>query len=336
MKTQARDVTAAFLFVICLATVSLAQKTRQATPTANPANDLLAALPQSDAVALIKVQLLFDEALPRILTDNPAKQAEVNGEVEKFKTRTGINARSFDQLALGMRYSYPREGVTRVDTVALARGSFSTADFTAAGRAAPGKYREEKYRGLTIYIFTLEQQIKVLGLLNIQVHNLAVAALGSNLLALGTPGNVKVAIDAGKGPRGLNRELVALATLDPNAAVGFGGNLTPQLIQSMNAHYAGLPEDVAKIQQVYGSVNISEKDVALLLAARSLNAGAARSLSLTVETLTQLATLFVGKLPPAKGAVARAALSNLKITTQGNEIRITTAVTHTQLGSLLR
>jgi len=341
VKTKVLNFTVAFLLVMIfstgLSTTGMAQRTRRSAAPPKAENDLLAALPESDAVALIKVHQLLDEGLPKILAENPAKLAETNAEIEKFKTRTGIDPRTLDQLALGMRYSYPREGITKVDTVALARGSFKAPAFVAAGRiAANGKYREEKYRGYTIYIFTLDQQLKVLGLFNTTVHDLAVSALESNLLALGTPATVRSVIDLGKTRRAGNAELIKLATQDPNALIGFGGNVTPAVLQNLKLGNEAVAKDVSTIRQVYGTVGLSAKDLEMFLAARTTDAVSAKSLSDTLEGLKQLGAFFVGRLPAPKGSVARTALDNLKITTQGNELRIRTAVAQAQIGPLMR
>jgi len=340
VKTKVLTCTVAFLLATVISTASsissLAQRTRSVAP-AKPTNDLLASLPQADAVALIKVHRLLDEGLPKILAENPAKLAEVNAEIEKFKTKTGIDPRQFDQVALGMRYKFPREGITKVDTVALARGSFNAAAFVAAGRiAANGKYREEKYRGHSIYIFTLDQQLKVFGLFNLPLHDLAVTAFESNLLGLGSPASVRGVIDTGKAPRAANAELIALASQDPNALVGFGGNVTPALLQNLKLGNEALAKDVSTIRQVYGTVGLSEKDLQMFLAARTTNVESAKTLSDTIEGLKQLGAIFVGRLPAPKETVARTALDNLKITTQGNELQIRTAVAQAQLGPLVR
>src|SRR5260370_485789 len=99
--------------------------------------------------------------MPKILAGNTAKLAEVKSDIEKFKTRTGIDPRSFDQVAFGMHYTYPAEGVTKIDTVAIARGTFKTDAFVAAGRSGgEGKNSGEKDQGHTIHIFTLRQKLK--------------------------------------------------------------------------------------------------------------------------------------------------------------------------------
>ena len=68
---------------------------------------LMASLPESDAVAQVKVKQLLSEAMPRMLASNPAKLNEVNASIERFKDRTGLDPRMFQQVALGVRFTYP-------------------------------------------------------------------------------------------------------------------------------------------------------------------------------------------------------------------------------------
>ncbi|HKE56388.1 MAG TPA: hypothetical protein VKB46_06800, partial [Pyrinomonadaceae bacterium] len=84
----------------------------KAKPASQPATNLLSALPESDGVAQVKVKRLLNEVMPRLLSSNQAKLEEANASIERFKTRTGLDPRAFDQVALSVRYSYPREGVT--------------------------------------------------------------------------------------------------------------------------------------------------------------------------------------------------------------------------------
>ena len=144
-----------------------------------------------------------------------------------------------------MRYSYPSAGITKVDTVAVARGAFSTSAIVAAGKAAAsGKYREEKYLGKTIHIFTLDQQIKLFGLLDLKIRELAVAPLDANTLALGDAERVRNTIAAASARRRANAELISLATQDPNAIAGFGGNVSPELLQNLRIGNEAIAKDL--------------------------------------------------------------------------------------------
>ena len=310
-------------------------QTRNRTP-AQSAPGLLASLPESDAVAQVKVKLLLNDVLPRLLANNPTKLAELNADIDRFKTRTGLDARAFEQIALGIRYTYPTEGITKLQTVALANGTFSAGALVAAGRvAANGKYREEKYQGKTIYVFTLDENIKLFGLIDFTIRELAVSPLDTNTLALGDPASIRSVIDVNGGRKRANAELISLATRDPNAVIGFGGNISAQLLKNVDIGNASIASDLAAVRQVYGAVGTNEKDVDLFIGARTVNAEAAKNLGDTLEGLKQFGALFVGRLTGAKGVLAKSALTNLKIVIQANELQIRTAVAQADIAPLV-
>lgn len=310
-------------------------QTRNRNRTAAAAT-LMSSLPESDAVAQVKVKQLLNEAMPRILVNNPTKLSEVNASIERFKDRTGLDLRMFQEIAVGVRFEYPAEGVTKAQTVAVANGSFSSAAMMAAGRVASnGKYREEKYRDKTIYIFTLDENIKLLGLFNVTIGELAAAPLDTNTLALGDPAGVRAAIDVPRSRKGANPELIALASRDPNAVIGFGANMSEQMVENLDIGNAPIAADLKTLRQVYGSVSTTETDLELFLAARAVNATAAKSLGDTLEGLKQFGALLVGRLSGARGVLAKSALANLRIVTDANELQIRTSVAQAEVGPLL-
>jgi hypothetical protein len=309
------------------------QRGRNSAPAAS---NLMASLPQSDAVAQVKLKQLLAEAMPRILANNPAKLSEVNAGIDRFKDRTGLDPRMFQQVALGVRFTYPAEGVTKLQTVALANGSFSAAAMVAAGRVASnGKYREEKYDDKTIYVFTLEENIKLLGVLDFRITELAAAPLDGNTLALGDPAGVRGVIDVSRSGKRANAELIALANRDPNAVIGFGSNMSEQLIGNLDIGNAPIAANLKTLRQVYGSVGTTATDLQLFLAARAVNAEAAKGLGDTLEGLKQFGALLVGRLSGAKGILAKSALSNMQIVTAANELQIRTTVAQAEIGPLM-
>lgn len=308
-------------------------RTRNTTPAAS---SLMASLPESDAVAQVRVKRLLNEAMPQILAGNPAKLSEVNASIDRFKDRTGLDPRMFEQVALGIRFTYPSEGVTKLQTVALANGSFSSAAMMAAGRVASnGKYREEKYQDKTIHIFTLEENIRLLGVFDFRISELAAAPLDGNTLALGDPAAVRGVIDVSRLRKRANAELITLASRDPNAIIGFGGNMSEQLVGNLDIGNAPIAADLKTLRQVYGSVGTTERDLELFLAARAVNAHAAKNLGDTLEGLKQFGALLVGRLSGARGVLAKSALSNMTIVTAANELQLRTSVTQADVGPLL-
>jgi hypothetical protein len=321
---------------LAVSVIVSAQQPR-ATSAAKQAPSLLTSLPPSDAVALIKVNRVLDEALPKLLAQNPAKLAEVTNELAKFKTQTGLDPRSFDQIALGLSYKYPREGVTKVSTVVLARGTFNAAAMIAAGRlAANGKYAEQKYQGKTIYVFSLERQIRLFGLWDLNVGDLAVSALDGNTLALGDLNVVHGAIDANRIRKYANPELIALASRDPDAILGFGANIPAKLLENLSLSNDTVARELTAVRQLYGTLGMTTADLELMLAARTVDTYSAKNLGDSVEGLKMLGTFALGRLSGAKGVLAQSALDNLKITTVGNELQIRTAVAQSHVAPLMR
>ena len=319
-----------------LSQIGFAQR-RPSGAAAGQVSSLLSALPPSDAVALVKVKRVLDEALPELLAENPAKLNEVNDELAKFKAQTGLDPRSFDQIALGLQYTYPSEGTTKIKTVAVARGTFNAGAIVAAGRlAANGKYLEQRYQGKTIYIFTLERQVRLLGLWDLKVGELAVSSLDGRTLALGNLDSVKEVIDTNRTGKRINSELISLATRDPNAVLGFGGNISEGLLQNLRIGNDSIARELTAVRQVYGTLGLTEADLELMLAARTVDTYAAKNLGDTVEGLKQFGGLFINRLSAAKGTLARSALNNLKIITQGNELQVRTAVAQSQVAPLMR
>ena len=207
----------------------------------------------------------------------------------------------------------------------------------AAGRlASQGKYAEEKYQGKTIYVFKLDRQLRLLGLWNVQVNDFAVTALDGNTLALGNLESVRGVIDATKARQHPNAELLALATRDPNAIVGFGGNLAPAVMDNLRLSNDSIARELTAVRQVYGTLGMSTTDLELMIAARTVDNASARNLGDTVEGLKQLGGLFINRLTAAKGTLARSALDNLKITTLGNELQLRTAVAQSQVAPVMR
>ena len=298
--------------------------------------DVVSYLPVSDAVAVIDVHRLITEALPRIFSGDTAKLLQANTEIDKFKARTGIDPRTFDRVALGVRYTYPSATVTKIETVAIAHGTFDARAVIAAGRSsAKGKYREVSHHGATIAVFNIGDQVKFLGLWNMKVNELAACALDQNTLAIGTLPNVRAAIEAGKSGRASN-ELVALATRDPNALIGFGGNATGELLKSLSVGNDAIAKDVNSIRQVYGSIGMTGTDFTVLLVARAATATDAKNLSDTVTGLKQLGGILIARMAPAKKSLAQSALDNLKITTHANELEIRTQFAAADLAAFLK
>ncbi|HEX8494926.1 MAG TPA: hypothetical protein VF658_18940 [Pyrinomonadaceae bacterium] len=124
-------------------------------------NNALASLPASDIVITIDTQRLLSETLPVMLADNPALLAKVNDKIVRFNQEVGIDLRTFDSLAVGLRFKSP--SADNFDAVVIANGHFNStqvldAAFAAAKKKNEFQKRDEQYEGKTIFVILPQQR----------------------------------------------------------------------------------------------------------------------------------------------------------------------------------
>ena len=321
------------MVVASIFAVVVAQTRRPVPPASFSINSYL---PASDAVAIVDVKRMLSETMPSILGGDAAKLAQANAEIDKFKTKTGVDLRSVDRVAIGVHYSYPNAKATKLDTVAIAHGSFDPRAIAASVRSVPnGNPREEKYHGATITIINVNDEVKLAGVWSMRINELVVCVIDQNTIALGEPATVRAAIDAGKAGRA-PADLITLATRDQNAVMGFGANITRELLSKLELGNDTLAKDVSAIKQAYGSLDSAQGNVAMTLVARTDSAEATKNLGDTVEGLRQLGSIFTQRMTEPRKSLAESALNNLKVTPRGTELEIHTQVTAASLAALIK
>ncbi len=317
-----------------------------AVPAPAPAQDPSMLLPASDALVTADVKRVLNEALPRALANDQAKLTQINADIDRFKTRTGVDLRTIDRLAIGARFrEVPGEGTatgaTKMDAVAIARGTFNADLIVAAGRlAAKDKYRTEKHAGKNIYVFTLNEQMKLFGLFNMRLSEVAVSVLDKNTLAMGQLARVREAIDSVAGRGRVSNELVQLATRNAGALLGFGANVPASATREISV--LGLEGDeisknIASIRQLYGSIGMTASGFDMQAVARTENPQAAQSLNETISAAKDFVAPLVSQFlrNDSKAKLVRSALESLKVATVGNELQIRLEVAQTDLSTLV-
>jgi hypothetical protein len=311
-----------------------------ATTATAPAQDPLTMLPASDAVVTADVKRMLNEALPRAFSSDQAQMTKINADIDRFKTRTGVDLRSIERMALGVHFREVGQA-TRMETVAIARGTFRADIIVAAGRlAAKDKYRTEKYAGRNIYVFTLDEQMKLFGLFNMKLTDVAVCVMDTHTLAFGEISRVRDAIDASAGKPRVGADLVGLATRTPNALIGFGANVPAAAMRELGG--IGLDSDeisknIASIRQIYGAIGMTGTGFDMQAVARTENPQAAKSLNDTITGAKEFISPLVGQFlrNEAKAKLVRNTLDSLKVTTAGNELQIRLEVAQSDLTTLV-
>ena len=283
------------------------------------------ALPASDAVAVVDLRRLLNEAVPRALAGDPARLAQVNADIDRFKTQTGIDPRAFERVTAGARFVNTAAGGFKVDhVVALADGTFEPgALVTAARAAAQGNHREERYGGKTIHVLTVNQRVRLFGVLpEMNVREFALAALDADTVAVGELAAVRAAVDASAGRGRVSAALLALARQNPAAVVGFGANAPPALARAAAGLGGEVERSLASIRQFYGSVGTTQAGFDLLIGARTPAAADARRLADTLKALKSLGDFAAAQRTGPRGEALRRALANVRIEPQGNDALI--------------
>lgn len=319
-----------------------AQTKRRARPStpppaaANIAQAWAAPLPASDAVLVADMRRLLTEAVPRALDNDARRMAEVNADIEQFKQRTGIDARQFDTLAVGARVTNPREGVTKVDhVVAVARGAFDAAAIISAGRAAAGgRLAEQQHAGKSVYVFSVNDQIKLFGLLKMRVSDLAMAVLDPTTLAVGEPAAVRAAIDAQAGRGVVDRALLDMAR-QPGALVGFAGNVPPTALQNLDTGLPEVDKSLASIRRFRGTVGMTGTGFQVATILGTGNAQDAQRLRGTIDAVRSVAPALL-TMAGERGQLANGAIKNLKVTAQGNDVQLLLDLAQTELAAIMR
>jgi hypothetical protein len=325
------------LGLLILATAAGASAQTRAQRGARAASsDPLALLPPSDVVMHIDVKRTLNEALPALLAGDPAQLAKIDSEIAKFKSETGIDAKSFEKIAVGIKVNTVRPGVTNGDPVVVARGNFDATALVAAGRlASQGNFREEKYKNATIYIFTPKSQVNVAGLVKMKPTEIAATVLNPQTLLIGDLARVKETLDVSGRPT-RNAALISMATSTPGAFIGFAGNVPVGIMDGINLASDEIANNIKSIQQVYGAISTANAGLNMFAAAKTHNPAEAQSLNETMIGLRQLGSFLVGQLPVNTRVLAQNALENLKIEKQASEVRLTLTVPQSDIAALLQ
>lgn len=295
-------------------------------------------LPASDAVLVADVRRLLTEAVPRALEGDRERLASIEADIEQFKTRTGIDPRAFDTVAVGARLQSTSSRAVKVDhVVAIARGRYEAESVVAAARAvAKGGHAEEKRAGVAIHVFRLDEQVKLFGLLKMRVGELAIAALDAGTLAVGEPAAVRAAVDVHTGKaKTIDPVLFDAAKLGDDDLVAFAGNVPPSAFAGLDV---GLPEvnrSISSIRAFHGSIATTAGGFAVTTVLRTNSAAEAKQLTTTVEALRAVAPGLIS-VAGERARFAKSAIENLKVATRGSDVELRSEMAQTDLAALLR
>jgi hypothetical protein len=278
--------------------------------------ELVSLLPASDGVITFDVKRFFDEALPQLLSSNPAMVEHVTGEIDKFQSKTGINIRQFESIAAGVATKRISEKKYDVDPVVIARGQISAASLIGAAKlAAKGKYTEQRVGERTVYIFSGMKAADPA--VTTSFDQVAVTVIDPLTIAFGTPERVRQALEARTS---VGSDLTSLLGQNPTSVTSFAAKVPAGMKSFMPLENDELGKNIDSIQYLYGNADVAGDLATVHVTARTLQNAQAKSLHETLEGLQMLGKAFLGSAKGADKQVFARMIGNAKFTVKANEV----------------
>lgn len=304
---------------------------------------MLASLPASDAVIFIDAQRLLTDSIPGVLANNPTLLARVNQKIDQFKEKTNVDLRTFDSVAIGVRFTAPAKNED-FKIIVLTQGRFdanSVLDSALATAKREGIHPQERLLdGRTIYVLSRRQPEAELEKTTTNQketadkHDMAVAVFDANTFVFGNLESVRAGLDV--SAERVSNELVQLATRTPNAIVGFSGNVPAFVKEKLSRDKETLAKTFAAIHQVYGSIVTAGSDAESTVTLRAENADQAGEISKAVNALKMLTGLNKNRASTGEMRSISELIRNLTVTSEGNEVFLNLKLGQADITSLLR
>jgi hypothetical protein len=331
--------------VLSAVSVGFADTKRQ--KKAKTDNQLLALLPPSDAAMTVDAKRFFGEALPQILSGNQPLLAEILSKFDEIKAQTGIDAKQFQQVAIGVN-AIKGEGTSyNFEPLLLARGQFNVAGLVAVAKiASNGKYREEKIGNKTVYVFSAKEIIeqnkgkitnsmisKILDKLLAGLSNeLAVTAYDNKTLALGSLARVREMFET---KTRISGEVLGLVSRKPNAIINFGAKVPSGLSQFIELDNDELGKNLDAIRLLSGSMDVLDGSTSVSFSAKTVNAEQAKGLKDTLDGLQAVGKALLGNAKSPDKKVYARMIENAKIAQSGNEVMLDLQVQQADLNVII-
>lgn len=302
---------------------------------------LVAMLPASDGVAMIDTKRLLDIAVPTALVSNQPLLAKITENISGIHARTGIDLRSFAQVAVGLTV---KQGLTNdldIDAIAVASGTADlNAVVAAAKSAAGGSVREEAMNGRTIMIFRPHAASDKSPGNGGAIHDtiakalrqeIAMAVIDPQTLAVGSLARVRETLSGHTHvARDINR-LLPTKGAAINFAVRNGGLLSAMLPVDND----DLGKKVAAVQVVSGSIDLAAAGLTIAAVAKTPSAAEALSLKDLLEVLRDMGGLVWGQSKNADKQLYSRSLRAVKLGTRAADVTLDITIPQSDIDILV-
>lgn len=248
------------IFVSFISTLGGPALAQQAIGTSK-GDELAKLLPASEIVILIESSKILREKLPQVLSDKQILLAKINSEIDKTKSRTGLDLRDFENAAIGLK-KIELKNKTGFEWAALFQGksNISSKLPILMAKRKGTRHDDIKIGNRTIYILFVEKLSKSNKNKSKKLSPVAIASYSKDTIVAGSLEHVKRAI--GESQR-VSADVLTLLNRKTNPIITFGAYLPNGL-----SFYIGLKESAGgddrlklaldSIRKLHGSLDISD------------------------------------------------------------------------------
>lgn len=334
MKT--RLFAAASIAVLLLNFVGLgaAVDTRRNKGTKRQSNRLVTLLPASDGVAVFDAKRFLNDALPKLLSANQPMLNEIMGKIGEMETRTGIDLRKFDQVAVGVAFKQVSSKEIDYEPVAIASGDINAGALVAIAKlASNGTYREEKIGERSVYIFTAKAVMqktsvkttnsKITDAIDRALKGLskeiAVTAIDRNTLAIGTLPRIRETLAGGSH---VGTDITSQLSSRETAVMSFAMRTPGGMSKLLPLDNDELGTNIDSIQFLSGSVDVLAAGTSLQMMARTKKPEQAQGLKDTLEGLQIVGKAILGNSKRADQKAYARMLDRVKFAVRANDVTL--------------
>ena len=297
----------------------------------------LANLPEADTLVYINPQRILNEVVPKFM---PAKDVEgMRKGFDDVRTHAGVDPTKIDYIMIAVRFRKPTADLNfqPPEFLAVASGDFNADSLLGLARmASQGKLRDEKYGTKTLGLMTIDPLMKMAeqNPLLKSFTEVGIVSLNANTIAVGTPGYLRAAIDAGDGKNRISTEALNSLVRDPNALISIAGAPWHSFAKSFGMlgteTTAREPRCESKIGDFYVALTMDATNFMLRGVSNADNPDTAKIISRLYSGLLGYATQSI------PDATAKSLLKNIAITAEGDEVLLRADVPQQMIVELIQ
>lgn len=293
------------------------------SPAAQGVINSLANLPEADALIYINPQRILNEVVPKLL---PAKDvAEMRKGFEDVKKNAGVDPTKVDYIVLAVRLKKPTADLhfQAPEFMVVASGDFSAESLLGLARmASQGKLRDEKYGDKTLGLMTIDPMVKEAekNPMLKGFSEVGIVSLAGNTIAVGTPGYLRAAIDAGSGRERINADTLNSLVRDPSALVSIAGKPWHSFAKSLGMlgteASARAPRCETNLGDFYAALTMDSTNFMIRGVSNADNPDTAKIVANLYSSLLNYATMSI------PDPSAQSVLKGLGVTAEGDEVLV--------------